>query len=66
MLYLLDERSGTMKLVRAVPDKYELKGEFTVLKGGDSFYWAHPVVCGGRLYVRHGDKLFVYNISLGS
>jgi len=62
MLYLLDERSGTMKLVGAVPDKYELKGEFTVPKGGDSFYWAHPVVCGGRLYVRHGDKLFVYDL----
>jgi outer membrane protein assembly factor BamB len=63
MLYLLDERTGTMKLVRAVPDKYEVKGEFTVPKGGDSFYWAHPVVCGGRLYVRHGDKIFVYDIS---
>ena len=23
---------------------------------------AHPVVCGGRLYLRHGDVLFVYDV----
>ena len=61
MVYTLDER-GTMKLVRATPEKYECTGEFSVPKGGDSMYWAHPVVCGGRLYIRHGDKLFAYDI----
>ena len=61
MLYLLDER-GTMKLVRATADKYEKAGEFKVPKGGDSMYWAHPVVCGAKLYIRQGDKLFAYNI----
>lgn len=63
MLYTLDERSGIMRLVKATPEKYEKTGEFKVPKGGESMYWAHPVVCGGRLYVRHGDKLFAYNIS---
>lgn len=62
MLYMLDER-GTMKLVKAAPEKYEKAGEFKVPKGGDSMYWAHPVVCGGRLYIRHADKLYAYNIS---
>ncbi len=62
MLYMLDERSGSVSLVKASPEKYDLKGEVKVPKGGDSFYWAHPVVCGGRLYVRHGDKVFAYNI----
>ena len=62
MLYLLDEK-GTMKLVRATPDKVEFSGEFKVPKGGDGMYWAHPVVCGGRLYIRHADKLYVYDIS---
>ena len=61
MLYLLDER-GTMKLVKADPGKYECTGEFAVPKGGQSFYWAHPVVCGGRLYSRHGDKFFAWDI----
>jgi outer membrane protein assembly factor BamB len=62
MLYLLDER-GTMKLVRATPDKFELSGEFKVPEGGKGMYWAHPVVCGGTLYVRHADKLYAYDIT---
>lgn len=61
MLYLLDER-GTMRLVKADPGKYVCTGEFTVPKGGESLYWAHPVVCGGRLYIRHADKIFAYDI----
>ena len=61
MVYLLDER-GSMKLVKASSSKYECTGEFTAPKGGDSYYWAHPVVCGGRLYIRHGDKIFAYDI----
>jgi len=63
MLYTLDER-GTMKLVKAAPEKYEKSGEFKVPKGGESMYWAHPVVCGGKLYIRHADKLFAYDVSL--
>jgi outer membrane protein assembly factor BamB len=63
MLYLLDER-GTMKLVKAVPDKFDLSGEFKVPTGGEGMYWAHPVVCGGRLYIRHADKLYAYDISV--
>jgi len=62
MLYLLDER-GTMKLVKATPEKFEKTGEFKVPKGGESMYWAHPVVCGRRLYIRQADKLFAYDIS---
>ena len=62
MLYMLDER-GTMKLVRATPEKYDLAGEYKVPKGGEGMYWAHPVVYGGRLYIRHADKLYAYDIS---
>lgn len=62
MLYLLDEK-GNIKLVKASPGKYEQYGEFRVPSGGMGPYWAHPVVCGGRLYLRHTDKLFIYDIS---
>ncbi len=62
MLYLYDEK-GSMKLVKASPYKFEKVGEFKVPEGGKGPYWAHPVVCGGRLYLRHQDKLFAYNIS---
>ncbi len=62
MFYCLEER-GMMKLVKAIPEKYELVSSFQVPSGGEEMYWSHPVVCGGRLYVRHADKLFVYDIS---
>lgn len=65
MLYTLEQR-GIMRLVSATPDKYEVKGEFRVPPGGRDMYWAHPVVCGKRLYIRHANKIFVYDISAGS
>jgi len=61
MLYLFDER-GSMKLVKATPEKFELSGEFKVPEGGKGMYWAHPVVCSGTLYIRHADKLYAYDI----
>jgi outer membrane protein assembly factor BamB len=61
MLYMLDER-GTMKLAVANPEKYEQTGMFRVPEGGKSMYWAHPVVNDGRMYIRHSDKLFLYDI----
>ena len=62
MLYALDER-GTMKLVKANPEAYQPSGEFKVPEGGMGMYWAHPVVCGKILYIRHADKLFAYDVS---
>lgn len=41
MLYTLDQR-GTIRLVRATPEKYEVAGEFRVPSGGKGMYWAHP------------------------
>ena len=61
MLYCLDER-GTMTLVKATPKGHKLAGSFKVPKGGSGLYWAHPVVSGGRLYLRHADKLSAYDI----
>lgn len=64
MFYLLDERSGLMSLIKASSEKYDVISEFNVPSGGQSLYWAHPVVCGKRLYIRHWDKVFVYDIGL--
>ena len=61
MFYFLEEK-GTMKLVNATHEKYDEISSFQVPNGGKGMHWAHPVVCGGRLYVRHMDKLFVYDI----
>ncbi len=61
MLYCLDER-GIMTLVTATPEKYTAVSTFEVPSGGKGMHWAHPVVCEGRLYIRHTDKLFVYDV----
>jgi len=62
LLYCLDER-GIMSLVRATSEKYEVMSTFEVPDGGEGMHWAHPVVCGAHLYIRHQDKLFAYDIS---
>jgi len=60
-LYCLEER-GTMSLVKATPEEWIEVSSFKLPKGGEGFYWAHPVVFGGRLYVRHSDQLYAYDI----
>jgi outer membrane protein assembly factor BamB len=60
-LYCFDER-GTMSLVRAAPDTWSLVSSFRLPRGGEGPYWAHPVVSGGRLYLRHLDTLYAYAI----
>ena len=48
-------------LVEATPEDYRLKGSFKPAhQEGKS--WAHPVVAGGRLYLREQDKLMCYNL----
>ncbi|MBN2001213.1 PQQ-like beta-propeller repeat protein [candidate division KSB1 bacterium] len=59
-LYCLDER-GKMLLVKADAKESQI-AQFDVPKGGSGAYWAHPVVCGGRLYIRHSDQLYVYDV----
>jgi len=61
MLYCLDE-TGTMSLVEAKPGEYRAASTFRLPRGRTGPYWAHPVVCGGRLYLRHADRLFAYDI----
>jgi outer membrane protein assembly factor BamB len=61
MLYTLSENQ-TLGLVRASPAGHEVLSRFKIPAGGEGPSWAHPVVCGGRLYVRHGDLLYAYDI----
>jgi len=61
LLYMLSERSR-MGLVRAGPDGYEVVGRFRLPLGGEGPSWAHPVVRGHRLYIRHADYLYAYDI----
>jgi outer membrane protein assembly factor BamB len=64
MLYCWSEK-GQVGLVPATPEKHEPVSTFTVAQGGEGPTWAHPVVCGGRLYLRHGNLLHAYDIRSG-
>lgn len=61
MLYTLGEQ-GAMALVEAAPSGHRTISQFRLPAGGEGPVWAHPVVCGGRLYIRHGDFLYAYDI----
>ena len=60
MLYCYAE-DGTVGLVRPSPEKCEVVSSFKV-RLGDGPHWAHPVVAGGRLYLRHGDVVMCYEL----
>ena len=61
-LYLMSE-NNVVGLAAASPTGYQEKGRFSIAdKGLPS--WAHPVVSGGRLYVRNQDSLMAYDVRL--
>ena len=61
MLYTLSI-DGVMGLVRPIPMGHELVSSFKIPEGGKGNSWAHPVVCGGRLYIRHSEFLYAYSV----
>ena len=68
MIYCLNDRSGTLSLVEASPDGFELEGQFTMEpqseqrnpKGG---VWTYPLVVDGRLYLRDQEIIICYDVS---
>jgi outer membrane protein assembly factor BamB len=62
MLYCYEEKSGTVGLVKASPDGFNPVSSFQITQG-EKEHWAHPVFCGKRLYIRHGDILISFDIT---
>lgn len=60
MLYLLGE-GHEVALAEAVPDEYRERGRFKIPSRGRPS-WAHPVVAGGRLYLRDQKFLTAYDL----
>jgi len=60
-LYARGER-GEVGLVEATPEKYVEKGRFTQPDRSPREAWSHPVVAGGRLYLRDQDLLLCYDV----
>jgi outer membrane protein assembly factor BamB len=67
-LYLLEEDSGTVVLIDASPSGWKESGRFTLSpqteqRSPKGKVWTHPVVSGGKLYLRDQELLHCYDVS---
>ncbi len=60
-LYVRSEK-GPVALVEATPAEYKEVGRFDQPDRSGKSAWPHPVISGGRLYVRDWDRLLCYDI----
>lgn len=60
MLYCYGE-TGEIVLVQPFASGFKKTGILTI-PFGSAQHWAHPVIANGRLFVRHGNSLMVYDL----
>ena len=60
LLYCYNEK-GNVGLVKPDPVGFNVISEFKITKGAGP-HWAHPFIANGKLLLRHGDVLMVYDI----
>lgn len=60
-LYFYSEK-GDVVLVKPDAKKFAPISSFSINEGSGP-HWAHPVIKDGRLYIRHGDVLMVFDIA---
>ena len=62
MIYALNHR-GTMFLLAVTSDGFDVVSRFELKRKPPNSYLAHPVVCGGKMYLRSGQDLYAYDVS---
>ncbi|BCX50015.1 polyvinyl alcohol dehydrogenase [Haloferula helveola] len=68
MLFGLDEHDGSVFLAEASSDGFKELGRFSLPRetklreGTQGKVWTHPVIIGGRLYLRDQDLVFCYDV----
>lgn len=60
-LYCYEERGGNVALVNPTPEKFDIISTFKI-EHGSGPHWAHPYIVDGKLLIRHGDVVMVFNI----
>jgi outer membrane protein assembly factor BamB len=60
MLYFYGD-TGELALVEPLPQGFKKISAFKI-PYGSAQHWAHPVIVDGKLYVRHGNSLMVFDI----
>jgi outer membrane protein assembly factor BamB len=58
-----EEGKGTVALIEATPAGYKEHGRFDPPDRSEKNSWAHPVIAGGKLYLRDQDVLLCYNVA---
>ncbi len=66
-LLCLDETTGALTCVAASPEGWKASGslelpERSAIRTQDNKVWTHPVVANGKLYLRHHDLLFCFDL----
>ena len=56
------ESIGTISLLDPRKDAFKVRGKLTIVKAKTFTFWAHPVIAGGRLYLRYDKTLYCYDI----
>jgi len=57
-----EKERGVVALAEATPDGYKERGRFPQPERSTKNSWAHPVVSGGKLYLRDQDVLLCYDL----
>jgi outer membrane protein assembly factor BamB len=67
MLYCLDEQTGEVVLAEASPKGWNVASRFTLTplseqRSRQGKIWTHPVVSGGRLFLRDQEYIYCYDV----
>ena len=66
--YCLSETAGEVVLIHASTEGWQERGRFTLepqteLRKPKGRIWVHPVIAGGRLYLRDQDLVYCYDVA---
>ncbi len=61
MFYIYIEKRGFVGLVKPDPSGFQVISSFQITQGSGP-HWSHPYIHDGKLFLRHGDVLMVYNL----
>jgi outer membrane protein assembly factor BamB len=62
LLYVFEEKQGNVGLVVPTPEQFRVLSSFRI-EGGSGPFWAHMSIYDRKLFIRHGEVLFVYDIA---
>jgi hypothetical protein len=61
LFYVYIEKRGEVGLIKPDPTGFKVISFFKIEKGKGQ-HWSHPYIFDGKLFMRHGDVLMIYNL----